>query len=269
MPEATHTRSKVRQRASHLYKKFHNSVSHEERVIYFHYIILIVVIGIYTTIGMTYYTVLYQDVNDDATKAVAPYSWFRALYFLTITMTTVGYGDMYPTTDSSRLFTAFYILFGVCIGGTYIGLINSHIQEHSERLADLRDQEIGKKLSKIHNRKFFSRITKLIRSGFTESSKSTKSTTAGESGRRQSIQMLQMAIAESSKVNETNNSENNGDNANDDSEDENDFDENNNDVISVEDGDDGHVNIKHMLQREKSLAKIVSQDSYGLTKGTS
>lgn len=89
---------RAKHRASTIYKKFHNAVSHEEQVIAFNYFILLVVLVIYTVIGMAYYASLYADVDDDATLSVAPYSWFRALYFLTITMTSIGYGEMKPTT---------------------------------------------------------------------------------------------------------------------------------------------------------------------------
>jgi len=34
-------------------------------------------------------------------------------YFLTVTSTTVGYGDMFPTSPMSKLFTCFYALFGI------------------------------------------------------------------------------------------------------------------------------------------------------------
>jgi len=106
---------------------------------------------------MSYYVSVYNqsDINDDAAQALNPgYSWFRALYFLVVTMFGVGYGDIRPITEASMLFTAFFILFGVCLGGTYVGLLISHIQEHNERLAALRDKEFGKKLAAIHNKKF-------------------------------------------------------------------------------------------------------------------
>ncbi|MCX6818305.1 MAG: potassium channel family protein [Candidatus Aenigmarchaeota archaeon] len=56
------------------------------------------------------------------------WSWIQAFYFSVTTLTTVGYGDIHPTTDLSRLFTAGYILTGVAIvlasleiiGSTYI-----------------------------------------------------------------------------------------------------------------------------------------------------
>lgn len=36
-----------------------------------------------------------------------------SLYFTVMTLTTVGYGDMYPTTVASKLFTIVYVLVGV------------------------------------------------------------------------------------------------------------------------------------------------------------
>jgi voltage-gated potassium channel len=38
-----------------------------------------------------------------------------ALYFSTVTLTTVGYGDFAPRTDVGKLFTAVYVLVGVGI----------------------------------------------------------------------------------------------------------------------------------------------------------
>ena len=40
---------------------------------------------------------------------------WKSLYFLMVTASTVGYGDIYPTTPWSRAFTIFYIFFGICI----------------------------------------------------------------------------------------------------------------------------------------------------------
>ena len=36
-----------------------------------------------------------------------------SFYFSTITLTTIGYGDIAPTTDGAKIFTAFYAMFGV------------------------------------------------------------------------------------------------------------------------------------------------------------
>lgn len=41
--------------------------------------------------------------------------WIDSLYFSVITLTTVGYGDFSPTTDGGKIFTIFYVLFGIGI----------------------------------------------------------------------------------------------------------------------------------------------------------
>jgi voltage-gated potassium channel Kch len=50
-------------------------------------------------------------------------SWINAFYFCTVTLTTVGYGDITPSTDAAKLFTIFYILFGIGIIATFASLL--------------------------------------------------------------------------------------------------------------------------------------------------
>jgi Ion channel len=38
---------------------------------------------------------------------------YDAAYYITVTTTTVGYGDYHPSTDETRLFTVFYAIFGI------------------------------------------------------------------------------------------------------------------------------------------------------------
>lgn len=49
-------------------------------------------------------------------------SWLDAFYFCTITLTTVGYGDITPHTDAGKLFTIFYVLAGIGIIATFANL---------------------------------------------------------------------------------------------------------------------------------------------------
>ena len=44
----------------------------------------------------------------------------EALYFNLVTMSTVGYGDIHPTSNPSRLFAILLIVLG---GGSFIGVI--------------------------------------------------------------------------------------------------------------------------------------------------
>ena len=50
------------------------------------------------------------------------WSWIESFYFTVVTLTTVGYGDLAPTTEASRLFAAAFILLGV---GTVAGAIGA------------------------------------------------------------------------------------------------------------------------------------------------
>jgi voltage-gated potassium channel Kch len=50
-------------------------------------------------------------------------SWLDSFYFCTITLTTVGYGDISPHTVAGKLFTIFYILAGIGILATFANLL--------------------------------------------------------------------------------------------------------------------------------------------------
>ncbi len=52
-----------------------------------------------------------------------PLKWLDAVYFSVITITTVGYGDIHPTNDITKIFTIFYVLIGVGIIAASLNII--------------------------------------------------------------------------------------------------------------------------------------------------
>jgi voltage-gated potassium channel len=52
-----------------------------------------------------------------------PLPWLDAFYFCIITLTTVGYGDITPHSDVTKIFTMCYVLVGVGIIATFANLL--------------------------------------------------------------------------------------------------------------------------------------------------
>lgn len=62
-------------------------------------------------------------------------SWMNAYYFSVITIATVGYGDIVPHTTAGKIFTTFYVLFGISILTTFLSM---RMQRRSEKFAERR-----------------------------------------------------------------------------------------------------------------------------------
>ena len=60
-------------------------------------------------------------------KMISGYSWVDALYMTVITMTTVGFGEVVPLDDQSKIFTIFLILASVVIVGYALSIITEYI----------------------------------------------------------------------------------------------------------------------------------------------
>lgn len=57
------------------------------------------------------------------------WSWLDSLYFSTITLTTIGYGDFAPQTDLGKAFTIFYIAIGIGMVLAFVNTIANHLRE--------------------------------------------------------------------------------------------------------------------------------------------
>ena len=63
--------------------------------------------------------------------SVEGWRWLDALYFSVVTLTTIGYGDLAPKTDTGKLFTVIYILVGL---GAFTGFITALAAKQRERI---------------------------------------------------------------------------------------------------------------------------------------
>mmetsp|Transcript_23378 Transcript_23378/g.33523 ORF Transcript_23378/g.33523 Transcript_23378/m.33523 type:complete len:318 (-) Transcript_23378:443-1396(-) len=60
-----------------------------------------------------------------------------SLYFAVCTFTTVGYGDLSPSSESSRIFTCFFAVYGIAILGFFINIIGARLVTlHQEAIND-------------------------------------------------------------------------------------------------------------------------------------
>ena len=85
------------------------------------------VVGI-AAVVITTGTVFYRVVED--------LRWIDALYFSVITLTTVGYGDIAPTTTAGKIFTMGYVIVGIGIFVALITQIAHHLVEARSSRSD-------------------------------------------------------------------------------------------------------------------------------------
>jgi hypothetical protein len=92
---------------------------------------------IYFLVGISYY------------HHLMAWDYLNCTFFSVTTFTTIGYGNFVPDTDGGRLFTSFYIIFGVAVGGSFIGVISSFVADQRESLKNSRDLRIAQGLGQV------------------------------------------------------------------------------------------------------------------------
>eukprot|EP00050_Salpingoeca_kvevrii_P006142 m.287674 g.287674 ORF g.287674 m.287674 type:complete len:451 (-) comp11825_c0_seq1:1528-2880(-) len=88
-----------------------------------------VLIFSYIGIGCVYYA-----TADGALIAHEDAGFVNAFYFVIVSLTTVGYGDLKPQSVSSRLFTCVFAFYGVAVIGYCLGLVFSILFDRQDKL---------------------------------------------------------------------------------------------------------------------------------------
>lgn len=73
------------------------------------------------------------------------WSYVDSFYFSTITLTTIGYGDLVPTQPHTKLFASFYAIFGI---GVMLYLLGSVIGVYLVQ----QEENFGKLFSRLRAR---------------------------------------------------------------------------------------------------------------------
>ncbi|MBI2105858.1 two pore domain potassium channel family protein [Candidatus Woesearchaeota archaeon] len=93
------------------------------------------------------------------------WSYVDSFYFSTITLTTVGYGDLYPSKDSTKIFVSIYAIVGISVMLYALGsIIGAHTIKQGENFHKLFSNiyESRYKGAAIHRRKLNRILTKSL-----------------------------------------------------------------------------------------------------------
>lgn len=63
------------------------------------------------------------------------WTWPQAFYFSAVTLTSVGYGDLHPTSDVSRMVATVFVLISVPMFFLLLGVVGESAYMHYRRLA--------------------------------------------------------------------------------------------------------------------------------------
>jgi voltage-gated potassium channel len=66
---------------------------------------------------------------------VEGWGWIDSIYFSVMTLGTVGYGDLSPSTPASKIFTIAYLLLGI---GILVAFANAVVERATERPVEHR-----------------------------------------------------------------------------------------------------------------------------------
>lgn len=88
-------------------------------------------------------------------SSVEGWSMLDSIYFVVVTVTTIGYGDLFPITSAGKIFTIFFSFFGIAFAFYFVSMIGSRVlRAHlSERVSEIKEVVKREQEAKIELRK--------------------------------------------------------------------------------------------------------------------
>jgi voltage-gated potassium channel len=83
-------------------------------------------------------------------KIISEYSWIDAVYMTVITITTVGFGEVFPLDPEAKIFTIFLILTSVIIVGYALKIITEYMISKND-ISELKRKKMQKKIDALSN----------------------------------------------------------------------------------------------------------------------
>mmetsp|Transcript_10911 Transcript_10911/g.16904 ORF Transcript_10911/g.16904 Transcript_10911/m.16904 type:complete len:523 (-) Transcript_10911:54-1622(-) len=107
---------------------------------------------------------------------VEEWSILDSLYFTIIMLTTIGYGDMSPSTPVGKIFTSIFALGGIVVLGLALGVVGSQLVEAEIRAAEKAREKTAKSIERAFTRR--NGVGRMLSSGSTTSLSSKDSVTS-------------------------------------------------------------------------------------------
>ncbi|OCT57222.1 potassium voltage-gated channel subfamily V member 2 [Xenopus laevis] len=106
-------------------------------------LLLFIAMGVFSFSAMVY--TVEHDVSGTNFTSI-PHAWWWAA----VSISTVGYGDMYPETHLGRLFAFLCIAFGIILNGMPISILYNKFSDYYSKLKSYEYTTIPKKRGKVH-----------------------------------------------------------------------------------------------------------------------
>ncbi|MBW2997711.1 potassium channel family protein, partial [Candidatus Woesearchaeota archaeon] len=106
-------------------------------------------------------------------RVLEGWGFVDSAYFTMITLTTIGYGDLVPTTAASKMFTAFFAFAGVAVflfalsilADYYFGQRAQSLEKQVKRVSDKAMRMMGKEDIKPPSRRAYVKSLRIDRHG--------------------------------------------------------------------------------------------------------